>query len=358
MSNNRFLREYGDTDFITGLRALAATMVVIIHTGAFLGWGAAGSAITHAGKYGVDIFFVISGFTIAKTFTEASSYRTYLTRRIMRILPLYYVLITFAILVVATNLISPSYWMLQFGAKPDFYNWIMHLSMLSYLDYRVANSVLGVEWSIPIEVFWYVALPSMLFLSKSLKGAVAAMFALAFLTATFSYASKKFLGTSLPIKWTPISQGHLFFLGAWAFFFRSRNAGEQQKHAKIWIMVATSAMLVPMIVEFGGRGEVFALSTAIFIAFLQPDQFRVLCRILTVRPMLFLGSISFSIYLIHPLVIQVLEDFGMINETGGFAKFSLVYGITVAFSSCTYILIEKPTNKFGRKMVEREKLNV
>ena len=356
MSNNRFRRAYGDTDFITGLRALAATMVVIIHSGAFSGWGSVGNAMTGAGKYGVDIFFVISGFTIAKTFTEASSYRTYLTRRIMRILPLYYVLITFAILVVAAGLISPSYWMLRFGAEPDLYNWIMHLSMLSYLDYRVANSVLGVEWSIPIEVFWYIALPSMLFLSKSLKGAVAAMFALAFLTAAFSYASNQYLGTSLPIKWTPISQGHLFFLGAWAFFFRSRNVGEQQKHAKIWIMVAAGAMLVPMIVEFGGRGEVFALSTAIFIAFLRPDQFRVLCRILTVRPMLFLGSISYSIYLIHPLVIQALEDFGVINETGSFARFSLVYGITVALSSCTYILIEKPTNKLGRKMVERKKL--
>lgn len=68
MAETTFVRRYGETDFITGLRAIAASMVVIIHTGAFTGFGSMGSALTGLGKYGVDIFFVISGFTVAKTF--------------------------------------------------------------------------------------------------------------------------------------------------------------------------------------------------------------------------------------------------------------------------------------------------
>ena len=82
------IRKYGETDFITGLRAIAATLVVVIHTGAFVDFGIIGSAITYSGKYGVDIFFAISGFTIAKTYAEASSYKSYLGRRLFRILPL------------------------------------------------------------------------------------------------------------------------------------------------------------------------------------------------------------------------------------------------------------------------------
>ena len=54
---NSFVRSYGSTDFITGLRAIAATMVVIIYTGAFLEFGTIGFNITMAGKYGVDFFF-------------------------------------------------------------------------------------------------------------------------------------------------------------------------------------------------------------------------------------------------------------------------------------------------------------
>ena len=53
---NSFVRNYGSTDFITGLRAIAATMVVMIHTGALLEFGIIGFNITMAGKYGVDFF--------------------------------------------------------------------------------------------------------------------------------------------------------------------------------------------------------------------------------------------------------------------------------------------------------------
>lgn len=82
---SKILRQYGDTDFITGLRAIAATMVIVIHTGAFRDFGQWGQAVTDAGKYGVDIFFVISGFTIAKTFNESRDYKSYLVRRMVRI---------------------------------------------------------------------------------------------------------------------------------------------------------------------------------------------------------------------------------------------------------------------------------
>ena len=123
MSNEpRILRVYGDTDFITGRRAIAATMVVMIHTGAFADFGTMGQAITSAGKYGVDIFFVISGFTIAKTFTEAKDYRSYLTRRVMRILPLYWFIISLSMILWLSGEFTLPYWMLELGSQPDLYN--------------------------------------------------------------------------------------------------------------------------------------------------------------------------------------------------------------------------------------------
>ena len=63
---NSFVRSYGSTDFITGLRAIAATMVVIIHTGALLEFGTIGFNITMAGKYGVDIFLLFQAFLLQK----------------------------------------------------------------------------------------------------------------------------------------------------------------------------------------------------------------------------------------------------------------------------------------------------
>lgn len=72
------VRSYGETDFVTGLRCIAALMVVSIHTAAFRDFGWLGETVTNSGKYGVQIFFVISGFTIARTYQSARSYRQYL----------------------------------------------------------------------------------------------------------------------------------------------------------------------------------------------------------------------------------------------------------------------------------------
>lgn len=354
MSDTRFLRAYGETDFITGLRAIAATMVVIIHSGAFLNWGAIGTVMTGAGKYGVDIFFVISGFAIAKTFTEARGYRPYLTRRLMRILPLYYLLITLALLGVATGLIGPTYWMAEFGTAPDLYNWLMHLSLFSYLDYRVANSALGVEWSIPIEIFWYLVLPLILGAAQSLKRAALGVVVMLVLTGIVTYLCKQALGTSLPVKWTPIAQGHLFLLGAWAFFFRQRLAGGVIRFGRLWVALALVLMLSAGLLDFDGRGEAFALATVILIALLHPAQFGGVCRVLSGRVLLFLGSISYSIYLIHPLVIQGLERAEMIAPEGGILQFLLIYAVTVALSCCTYLLVEKPSNALGRRLAGRK----
>lgn len=349
----QLLRIYGDTDFITGLRAIAATMVVIIHTGAFADFGAIGHAITYAGRYGVDIFFVISGFTIAKTFTEAKNYRSYLTRRIMRIIPIYWLIISIAIALIASDAISLPYWMQKLDSQPDLYNLALHLSMLSYLDYRVANSVLGVEWTIPIEVFWYVCLPPLIHLGKTIPRTIGVALVLLILTAILSYISKKLFGTSLPIHWSPIAHGHLFFVGVVSFYLREQFKSATSRRPVIWIGCAVALFAVALTVEFQGRSEMLALSTAILIVFVTPARARWVTRALTVRPMLFLGTISYSIYLIHFLVLYILGDFTMLPSSG-VGQFLIVYGVTVAISTATYLVVEKPTNQAGRRMVQRE----
>lgn len=158
--------------------------------------------------------------------------------------------------------------MQELGSQPDLYNFLMHLSMLSYLDYRVANSLLGVEWTIPIEVFWYVCLPLLLHFTKNIPKAVGSIPVLLVSTGGLSYASKQLFGTSQPIKWSPIAHGHLFVVGAAAFYLRERFAG-------------------------GGSG---------------------------------------------------------------LAQFLVVYSVTVALSTGTYLLVEKPINRMGCRLAEAGQL--
>ncbi len=192
-------------------------MVVMIHTGAFVEFGYFGQTITAAGKYGVDIFFVISGFTIAKTFTYAKDYRSNLTRRLMLIVPLYWFVISVAMILWLSGTVSLPYWMQKFAAEPNLYNYFMHLGFVSYFDYRIANSVLGVEWSIPIEVFWYVCLPALIYFGKTIPRVVGMVVILIILTGILSYVSKEIFGTSQPIKWSK-SPTAICFLSGWPPF--------------------------------------------------------------------------------------------------------------------------------------------
>lgn len=343
------LRFYGDTDFITGLRAIAATMVVIIHTGAFSEFGMVGQAITSGGKYGVHIFFVISGFTIARTFTEARDYKTYLIRRIMRIIPLYWLVLSIATALWLSGYFSMPTWMTELGAPLDLYNFLIHLSMLSYLDYRVANSLIGVEWTIPIEVFWYISLPFLISFGKTIPKTIGAMFVLLVLTGILTYFSKALLGTSKPISWSPIAYGHLFFLGVLSYHLRERFTLAAPKFIMLPIMGAVAAFCMALAFDSGARSTVFPLCTAVLIIYVTPARARWLTQLLTTRAMIFLGSISYSMYLIHILVLHVLRDLAMLPASH-IGKFLVVYSITVALSTMTYLLVEKPTNQAGRRM--------
>ena len=346
------VRTYGDTDFITGLRAIAATMVVIMHTGAFSGLGPLGEAITSAGKYGVDVFFVISGFTVAKTFGEAANYRAYLLRRIFRIVPLYWLLITVG-LVLAMYGIESSFWMQELGASPDFYNLLMHLSMISYVDYTVANSILGVEWTIPVEVFWYLALPLILTRINTPWRTLGAVLCLAVIALAMAYVSKKLLGTSQPVKWSPVAYGHWFFLGSLTYFLRARLTALQGGRLAIFAWLGAAMYLLAILLPFSGRGEAIGLSVALLLTCASPQHTGTLTRALTFGPMLFLGSISYSLYLVHPIVIALYHQTGIVMPDP-FLTFLLVYGATVAISFATYVLVERPTNALGRALAKRQ----
>ena len=170
------------------------------------------------------------------------------------------------------------------------------------------------------------------------------------LTAILSYVSKEMFGTSQPIKWSPIAYGHLFFVGVATFYLRERFKSVTSKSPIVLIAVAVASIVAALAIEFSGRSEILALSTAILILYVSPARARWVTRPLTTPLMLFLGSISYSIYLIHILVFHILSDVAML-PTSSIGKFLVVFGITVALSTATYMIIEKPTNQAGRRMV-------
>src|SRR5437879_7190652 len=83
---------------IDGLRAIACLMVFFHHCSAHLAWWMVPAA--NRGWSGVDLFFVLSGFLVTRILVESKGTNRYFlnfyARRILRIWPVYFLLLFFA----------------------------------------------------------------------------------------------------------------------------------------------------------------------------------------------------------------------------------------------------------------------
>lgn len=215
-------KDYGDTSFITGMRAFATLAVVLIHTGGagFRELGAIGNNLADFGRAGVYVFFVISGFSVASSYENSRSYIEYLNKRLWRVAPLYYFWLAVSILFGATS----TFWQEHFGVGIDIYNIVLHGLFINWLDYRITNSILGVEWSIPIEVFWYFLVPLVLIACKSNRKNLGVLF----ISLLIYVLSTKFpsvlpveeANSALTMRWSPIPYILSYALGLTAYRFR------------------------------------------------------------------------------------------------------------------------------------------
>lgn len=341
------VRSYGDTDFITGLRCIAATMVIVIHTAALRDFGTLGGIVTDNGRFGVQIFFVISGFSIARTYRSAGAFRPYFARRLLRIAPLYYLVVTTVFVLILGGVLPRPYWMTLYDSAPDLYNYLMHISFFSAWDARVANSLIGLEWSIPIEVFWYALMPLLLPIPGAPRRVAAALVALLLVSGLTRAGSHLWLPPHAD-HFLPLTYGAYFYLGALAERMRApaQRRGVQWCRRATWGAAALFA--VGLGTDTGFNAAILGLATAALIA-VRPGgagHRGFLCW----RPVLLLGSISYSLYLLHPFAIHLVAGLWPEEARVALLFFAAAFLVTAAISIITYSLVEYPFNRVGVRL--------
>ena len=147
------------------LRALAAYLVVMEHArGIFPGSLIHG--ITHFGLYGVDLFFVISGFIMVyNTSKKTVSPAGFFEDRLIRIVPLYWT-ITFVVFAIA--IFSPK---LMHNTRADGGELLKSLFFIPYQRYNgLIQPVAYVGWSLNYELFFYLLFAASLFIRNRKVG--------------------------------------------------------------------------------------------------------------------------------------------------------------------------------------------
>jgi peptidoglycan/LPS O-acetylase OafA/YrhL len=265
------------------------------------------SLLASPGWLGVNLFFVLSGFLITgillDTRTRPSYWKSFYTRRALRILPLY--LVTLLIL----RFYSGVSWMYFF------------LCLFYMANFATARFGLGYGplWSLAVEEQFYLVWP---FLVHRLRTRTLAILCLAsiFLSPLLRYLSvSRILPMGNPYSATWLVTDNLAAGALIAILLRTPYATlSRVRTGTIGAGLLSAALLI-----LGFRLHIMNKTTALGAAF-QPEPFILLFSALLLlalqfgshtlvfrltRPLRFFGYISYGLYLFHLLGFKVYQDF-------------------------------------------------
>ena len=343
-------RTIGRIDAIEAWRAVAVTWVVLFHyllvrdAATADPWVAAASASWLAnaairnGYLGVDLFFLITGFLLVLPWVRnaaqgvpSPSTADFHRRRVRRIVPAYYVHLAFLFGICAPVLLGTA-WLREERSLVAI-NLAAHLSFMHYMTPVTSASLNlnGALWTLALEAQFYLLLPLLApaFVRRPIACA-AAMFAIAAawrwaaahdlallvrwemaLGARWNLAEaviRHLLATQLPAYLGHFAAGMLLGMAWW----RTHAASSGTAHTVVRIITAALAIVLLGWAYAGGGGAVMGpmgswLATlAAFVSLMAASTLGAgegrLPR--AMAPLLFVGRVSYSIYLYHlPLLL-------------------------------------------------------
>jgi peptidoglycan/LPS O-acetylase OafA/YrhL len=341
-ASSRFNLHSGYIPFLDGLRAIAVLMVIPVHIHS-QAWRSTRSLI---GWLGVMTFFVLSGYLITSLALReeerfgALSLPAFYIRRTFRIFPLYYTVLGIYIgLILGTHGFADKK-VLFLHALP------FYLTYLQEIPFVTLHSTAPFyhSWSLGIEEKFYIIWPVAAF--AILRGAKRLRFPIAFLLA----ATCPFMGPYLA-PYTPILLGCSLAIAlqneAVCRAFRAHPFAVSLCSLALMALTTTAIILNFLPTSCRPINAIF-FSGLLGCLALSVDRFNELLRsALSCRPLVFIGKVSYGIYLIHILCLNVIERVTGHNGV-------LTYLITVVLStSIAYLLhryFEQPLIETGRKL--------
>ena len=339
--------------YVDALRGIAALLVLWLHVSNGLRsltsqehWLDTFASSIDVGRIGVVVFFLISGFVIPFSIRRASPapVGAFVIRRIFRIYPAYWLSVPLAA--------YAFYW--SAGARFSAGELLANLTLLQGIF--GARHAEGLYWTLGVELAFY-ALCIALLLTRSLFDArrvalLAASLALSHVFAMFML----WLGrpiVSVPVAFWPLNLSVML----WGALYRLDTEGECDRLAASLLRALGVLFIVglPIGASLAVHARViYAIAYAMaLVVFLAGTRF---LRIET-RATDWLGRISYSIYLFHPLVFQpiYLWLIGEPADSPWRAQHSMFYlaatvALTLIVASLVYTYVEAPAIRLGHRL--------
>jgi exopolysaccharide production protein ExoZ len=327
------------------LRGICALMVASYHYtlwSKMRGGGLVDGFLLFCGTYGVSIFFILSGFSLA--YAYASSFERqisgmalskYFRRRIGRLAPLFIGVVLMSVL---GRVASGS-------APPSWFDIAANVTLLFGFVNPANTPVIG-GWSIGIEVVFYLVLPIMLILRAHIWVFLAVGI---FLTSWVSYMLADYdnLGTGWQIYVLPANHFIFFAMGVAGSLMIHRIPPLPTRMVLLAMTVITPVIILTAnmssdveIVTSWRRMILVLASISIVVtlgAWHAPASMESTSKIF--------GGLSYPLYLIHPLLFFITDKLFDLNEYEVLSLLLLSVGAAVLIDR----LIDSPIQKIVRK---------
>ncbi|SPW34512.1 Uncharacterized protein conserved in bacteria [Edwardsiella tarda] len=326
---------------ISGLRAFLALAVLLSHSTHYLyslekkwiydanykEFFSIGNIYLNLGKVGVLMFFMISGFLFYRlVYKESMNTRMFLKKRILRIVPAYW----FSMVVII--MIGCFYYRVDYNISSliELLRWAFFIGDYSIGGINTAHINAGVDWTLKIEWILYLSLPILFIMTRkkskrhkdiSILISILIILALAFMIRLYAgiYTDPR-----------PVLG---FASGLLAFRLSEKIKTFKDSKLLGYLAAAFVILSLPL-----GTYAAFYLFMVFFctFSFLVVSSGNTISNILSNKTIVSLGEASYSIYLIHGMVLFLMEKVDIarqINTFAGIFLFNLILIIITAYAS-------------------------
>lgn len=274
-------------------------------------------------------FFVISGFLIARSYERSSSLKSYLNKRIRRIVPAY--LLVIFLCAILLSLVS-TYSFTEYFSNPQVYKYLFWNSL--FLNFKAPwlpgvfgnQAVNGALWTLKIEMSYYFCLPLVfLFFGKNNKYRNISLVILYFLSLIylnyFESVDKISAAKQLP--------GTLsYFIPGMLIYF---NFDQFIKNKNTLFIIAVTTVWIDLICNITLFSPVMIGIIVLYIAY----SFKSLNNFGKY------GDFTYGIYIFHFPIIRVFTTLGLFRDYNPYLMAFICMIIVVSVGICSWHFYEK-----------------
>jgi len=330
-----------------GIRALAVIGVIIHH------WTYAKNAfaeLAHHGASGVPLFFVLSGFLITtilinvKSADEINSWtaiKLFYVRRMLRIFPIYYLVILLLVLFVPAAIASHLIWLIsyQYNNEIFFHGW----QLPSYIHHL---------WTLCIEEQFYLIWP-VIMLCFSLDNAF--RFIIFLIIISIACTGLLYLkDPQSPYSLFTLSSFPGLGMGSLLAFLRYRKINIPYRKYLFLLLLGGYFILHTSYINFYGKGLLSVISfTSVLVSVLIIDKtidgFKGwLGALLENETVSFIGKISYGLYLYHMFIPDITFHFLNHFSFPWYTITLINISVLIFLALLSWYIIEKPINDLKR----------